>query len=113
MNGRFPNVSAGIQNEGIPQPLLFSEEELQRQVSPRLEPAAIGMRLQSLAADAADLAGIGAAARVAEDPLGLGDLVVRQHAIRPARFPTVATMGSGPGRGSPPSCIIPPCSTCF
>ena len=57
-------------------PLLFSAEELQRQVLPRLAPAAIATRLQSLAADAAELAGIGAAARVAEDPLGLGDLVL-------------------------------------
>ena len=57
-------------------PLLFSREELQQSVAPRLEPAAIAERLRILAADASDLAGIGAAARVAEDPLGLGDLVL-------------------------------------
>lgn len=84
-SGLFSSVGTAAAASGLaslytnlPQrlPLLFSEEELQRQVSPRLEPAAIGMRLQSLAADAADLAGIGAAARMAEDPLGLGDLVL-------------------------------------
>jgi predicted exporter/SAM-dependent methyltransferase len=57
-------------------PLLFSREELQRQVAPRLEPAALLARLNELAAQASDLSGIGAASRVAEDPLGLGDLAL-------------------------------------
>ena len=57
-------------------PALFSAEELRQQVLPRLEPAAVATRLQGLAADASDMAGIGAASRVAEDPLGLGDLVL-------------------------------------
>ena len=57
-------------------PLLFSREDLQREVAPRLEPAAIQARLAALAADASDLAGIGSAARVAEDPLGLGEIAL-------------------------------------
>jgi uncharacterized protein len=63
---------------GLPSrlPLLFSAEELERDVRPRLAPAAVAARLQSLAAEAAEMAGIGAANRAAEDPLGLGDLVL-------------------------------------
>lgn len=57
-------------------PLLFSREDLQREVAPRLEPAAISARLAALAADASDLAGIGSAARVAADPLGLGEIAL-------------------------------------
>ena len=57
-------------------PLLFSREELQRLVAPRLAPAALSARLGELAAEASDLSGIGAAARVAQDPLGLGELAL-------------------------------------
>jgi len=57
-------------------PLLFSREELQKLVAPRLEPAALLTRLNDLAAQASDLSGIGAASRVAEDPLGLGDIAL-------------------------------------
>ena len=57
-------------------PLLFSREELQRLVEPRLEAAALSARLGDLAAEASDLAGIGAAARVAQDPLGLGEIAL-------------------------------------
>jgi hypothetical protein len=60
-------------------PLLFSREDLQREVAPRLEPAAIQARLAALAADASDLAGIGSAARVAEDPLGLGEIALASN----------------------------------
>ncbi|MBN2575286.1 MAG: methyltransferase domain-containing protein [Deltaproteobacteria bacterium] len=57
-------------------PLLFSADQLAEQVGPRLDKAAVAARLQALAAEAAELAGIGAAGRVAEDPLGLGDLAL-------------------------------------
>ena len=57
-------------------PLLFSRDELNRLVAPKLEPAALSARLTDLAAEASDLAGIGAAARVAEDPLGLGEIAL-------------------------------------
>lgn len=67
---------------GVPSqlPLLFSQADLERDVAPRLEPAAIGARLDALAADVSDLAGIGAAARVAEDPLGLGEIALARLA---------------------------------
>jgi predicted exporter/SAM-dependent methyltransferase len=55
---------------------LFSRDDLQQEVAKRLEPAAIQARLASLAEDVSDLAGIGAANRVAEDPLGLGEIVL-------------------------------------
>jgi predicted exporter/SAM-dependent methyltransferase len=63
---------------GLPSqlPLLFSRDELIRLVAPRLETAALSARLTDLAAEASDLAGIGAAARVAEDPLGLGEIAL-------------------------------------
>jgi len=57
-------------------PLLFSRDELYRQVAPRLEPTALLARLTDLAAQASDLSGIGAASRVAEDPLGLGEIAL-------------------------------------
>jgi predicted exporter/SAM-dependent methyltransferase len=57
-------------------PILFSDEQLAKQVAPRLTPEAIASRLASLAADVSDLAGIGTAKRVAEDPLGLGELTL-------------------------------------
>jgi len=57
-------------------PWLFSREELQRLVAPRLEPTALSARLGELAAEASDLSGIGAAARAAQDPLGLGEIAL-------------------------------------
>ena len=61
-------------------PLLFSRDELEKQVAPRLEGAAVSARLATLAAEAADLSGIGSAARVAEDPLGIGELALARLA---------------------------------
>lgn len=55
---------------------LFTADELAQEVAPRLAPQAIAARLDALAADVSDLAGIGAARRAAEDPLGLGDIVM-------------------------------------
>ena len=57
-------------------PLLFSSDELNRLVAPRLDGAALTARLQELAAQASDLSGIGAASRLAEDPLGLGEIAL-------------------------------------
>jgi len=57
-------------------PILFSREQLEKEVAPRLEPAAIEARLQSLAAEVSDLSAIGTASRIAEDPLGLGELAL-------------------------------------
>jgi len=84
-SGLFASVGTGAAARGITAiyadvpsqlPLLFSRQDLQREVAPRLEPAAISARLAALAADASDLAGIGAATRVAEDPLGLGEIAL-------------------------------------
>ena len=69
----YANMSAQL-------PLLFSQADLEHDVVPRLEPAAISARLASLAADVSDLAGIGGAARVAEDPLGLGEIALARLA---------------------------------
>ncbi len=57
-------------------PLLFSEAQLEGEVRARLEPSAIAERLGRLVAEAAELTGIGGAARAAEDPLGLGELAL-------------------------------------
>jgi uncharacterized protein len=57
-------------------PVLFSREQLEKEVAARLGPAAIETRLQSLASEVAELAGIGSANRIAEDPLGLGELAL-------------------------------------
>jgi predicted exporter/SAM-dependent methyltransferase len=61
-------------------PLLFSRDELERQVAPRTQAAALSSRLATLASEAADLSGIGSAARIAEDPLGLGDIALARLA---------------------------------
>lgn len=57
-------------------PILFSREQLESEVAPRLAPAAVEARMQALAADVSDMAGIGAATRIAEDPLGLGEIAL-------------------------------------
>ena len=61
-------------------PSLFSREELEHLVAPRLQPTALSERLGNLAVEASDLSGIGAAARVAEDPLGLGEIALARLA---------------------------------
>ena len=84
-SGRFATVGTASAAAGLTSlytdvptslPMRFSAKELEQQVLPRLAPEEITARLQSLAADAAEMAGIGASGRVAEDPLGLGDLVL-------------------------------------
>jgi predicted exporter len=57
-------------------PALFSAEQLQEQVAPRLTPEAVEERLGALASDIAELSGIGTAARIADDPLGLSELAL-------------------------------------
>jgi len=66
---------------GVPSqlPLLFSQADLERDVAPRLEPAAIGARLDALAADVSDLAGIGAAARVVKDFAKTNDKLIATY----------------------------------
>ena len=57
-------------------PFLLSDHDLEEQVLPRLAPDAIAARLRSAAADAAEMAGVGATGRLARDPLGLSDIVL-------------------------------------
>ncbi len=57
-------------------PLLFSAAQLEKQVLPRLEPQWIGERLSKLHAQLLALGGIGQAAFIARDPLGLRELVL-------------------------------------
>lgn len=57
-------------------PLLFSREELEDQVAPRLQDGAIRQRLHELIQGMSGLEGIGQAAFIATDPLGLKDLIL-------------------------------------
>ncbi len=57
-------------------PLLFSAAQLEKQVLPRLEPQRIEERLSKLHAQLLALGGIGQAAFIARDPLGLRELVL-------------------------------------
>jgi uncharacterized protein len=57
-------------------PFLFSPEELDSKVAPRLQSGAIRQRLQEMIAGMTGLEGIGQNASLASDPLGLKDLVL-------------------------------------
>ena len=57
-------------------PLLFSQEELDSKVAPRLQSGAIRQRLQEMITGMTGLEGIGQTASLATDPLGLKDLVL-------------------------------------
>jgi predicted exporter/SAM-dependent methyltransferase len=57
-------------------PLLFTKEELENSVAPRLSPAAIRTRLQQVMTAMSGLEGIGQSASLAADPLGLRELVL-------------------------------------
>ncbi len=61
-------------------PLLFSEQELQRDVAPRLKPEAVQQRVQELARSFQGMDGIGQAGLAAADPLGLRDLILAKLA---------------------------------
>ncbi|GBE53681.1 trans-aconitate 2-methyltransferase [bacterium BMS3Bbin14] len=62
-------------------PLLFSKEELARDVAPLLEKNRIKKRLQTLYADLSSLGGIGQAKFIGSDPLGLKNLVLAKMAL--------------------------------
>lgn len=57
-------------------PLLFSREELENQIAPRLQSGAIRQRMQELIQSMSGLEGIGQAAFVGTDPLGLKDPIL-------------------------------------
>ncbi len=57
-------------------PLLFSRRELEREIAPRLQSAAVHRRLKQMIIDMSGLEGIGRTASIAADPLGLKDLVL-------------------------------------
>ncbi len=61
-------------------PLLFSEQELRRQVAPRLEPAALQERIEELARSLQGMEGIGQAGFAAMDPLNLRELILAKMA---------------------------------
>ncbi len=60
--------------------LLFSAEELQRDVAPKLEPAHVEQRVQELAHSFQTMEGIGQARLAAADPLALRDLILAKLA---------------------------------
>ena len=57
-------------------PLLFSQDELEKQVAPRLQDEAIRQRLQAAVSGMTSLEGIGQSFFLPLDPLGLKDLVL-------------------------------------
>lgn len=61
-------------------PLLFSEDELAKQVAPLLAPERIRQRLGKLQQDLSGLEGLGQAGFMGQDPLGLKDLVLARMA---------------------------------
>ncbi len=62
-------------------PLLFSKEELARDVAPLLEQKRIKKRLHTLYADLSSIGGIGQAKFIGSDPLGLKNLVLAKMAL--------------------------------
>ena len=84
-SGLFTEVGMGNVGALIPQlahqvvaqlPLLFSQEELETQVAPRLQAGAIRQRLQEQVQSMSSLEGIGQAAFISADPLGLKDPIL-------------------------------------
>ena len=61
-------------------PFLLAEEELERDVAPRLEPEAVARRLQALAQSLHGMEGIGQAGLAAADPLNLRELILARLA---------------------------------
>ncbi|HHD64477.1 MAG TPA: methyltransferase domain-containing protein [Desulfobulbaceae bacterium] len=61
-------------------PLLFSAEELRRDVAPRLEPDRISERLNNLYTQLNSMESIGQARFIRSDPLGLKDLILAKMA---------------------------------
>ena len=88
-SGLFAQVGTEAIGELIPQlafhaarnlPMLFSKEELEEKVAPLLEKKLIHKRLQKLYQDLSSMEGIGQAAFIDLDPLGLKDLVLAKMA---------------------------------
>jgi uncharacterized protein len=84
-SGMFTEIGMGEVVKIIPEiakqivhqlPLLFSREELDNKVAPRLQSYAIRQRLNEMVAGMAGLEGIGQTSYIASDPLGLKDLVL-------------------------------------
>jgi uncharacterized protein len=94
-SGLFKSVGAADFGPLVPQlvsrvmetlPLLFSREELNRQIEPLLAPAAIRRQLESILARLSRLDGIGQADLIEQDPLGFRNLVLARLAgISPAK----------------------------
>jgi predicted exporter len=61
-------------------PALFSREEIDRDVVPRLDPKAVDERIADQLQGLTDLSGIGTISRLAGDPVGLSDLVLARLA---------------------------------
>ena len=62
-------------------PRLFSQEELNKLVAPRLTPAAIQNRIKDIYTDLSGMEGIGRAKFINTDPLGLKDLIMAKMAL--------------------------------
>ncbi|MBV5318232.1 MAG: methyltransferase domain-containing protein [Desulfobulbaceae bacterium] len=84
-SGLFTEVGLGNVGDLIPElahqvveqlPLLFSREELETTIAPHLQGSAIRQRLHELMQGMSGLEGIGQAAFIGTDPLGLKDLVL-------------------------------------
>ncbi len=84
-SGLFRSVGMEAISKGLPQlvetvmqrlPLLFTAEDLEKQVRPLLTPGKIALRMKTLQKDLLQMDGIGQASAIALDPLGLKDLVL-------------------------------------
>jgi predicted exporter/SAM-dependent methyltransferase len=62
-------------------PLLFTADELQEQVAPKLSPSAVQEQIQAIYTSMSSMDGIGQAGFVDIDPLGLKDLVLARMAM--------------------------------
>ncbi|OQX14236.1 MAG: hypothetical protein BWK76_15040 [Desulfobulbaceae bacterium A2] len=88
-SGLFSRVGLGATGELLPElaqyavhalPLLFSAQELEQQVAPRLAPAWVQQRMARLYGELSSMEGIGQAGFIGGDPLGLKDLVLARLA---------------------------------
>ncbi len=84
-SGLFAKIGMGEVAQLIPEaarqaahnlPYLFSKEELENEVAPRLQSDAVSRRLKEIITGMSGLEGIGRSATLAVDPLGLEDLVL-------------------------------------
>ncbi len=78
----FPELMAQVMNS---LPLLFSTEQLEKEIKPLLEPAKIKEALAQNRKSLEQLEGIGRAEMMAKDPLGFSGIILRQlSALLPA-----------------------------